>query len=81
MKEKGEIIGPINTFELDKLFQDYTLTKKSKIKQRDDDSYHFLGRYVKRYYKLIVEEKLNQIEEKVKLPKKVARFRKGTLKT
>ena len=51
MNEEGEINGPFNTFELDKLFQDQTLTKKFRIKQRGDDSYHFLGRYVKRYYK------------------------------
>ena len=32
MTENSEIQGPFNTFELDQLFQNYTLTKKIKIK-------------------------------------------------
>lgn len=52
--------GPLNTFEMDELFLDYTLSKKTKIKQKEDDSYLFLGRYVKRYYKQIAHDKLNR---------------------
>lgn len=71
------MLGPLNTFEIDQLFLDYTLKKKTKIKQKNDERYHFLGRFVKRYYKKITEK--NQIQEKeiTRLPKKVSRFRKG----
>ena len=33
--EDEEIMGPLNTFEMDSLFQSYKLTKKSKMKTKD----------------------------------------------
>lgn len=78
--ENQEIKGPYNTFEMDKLYQSFELTKKTRIKTKEDDHYQLLGRYVKRYYKQFVEEKLSLQRRKEKLSEKISNFKKGEVK-
>ena len=44
---------------------------------KEEDYYYFLGKYVKRYYKMRVEENLDLKTPKNKISKKIANFRKG----
>lgn len=78
--ENHVIKGPYNTFEMDKLYQDFKLNKKTRIKTKEDDHYQLLGRYIKRYYKQFVEEKLSLQKRNEKLSDKVSNFKKGEVK-
>ena len=52
--QSGVIEGPFNSFEMDKKYQTKYINEKTKIKLKEDDTYFFLARYIKRYYKKIV---------------------------
>jgi hypothetical protein len=78
-KENGAICGPLNSFEMNKLYLNFQINEKTKIKKKSDDDYFFLSRLVKRYYKKVLEKKLNLEKEKGKISNKIQRFRKGKI--
>lgn len=77
-----EIIeGPFNSFEMNKFYILKKINEKTKIKRKTlDDDYFYLSRYVKRYFKKILEKRLNLETEKGKISRKIQRFRKGKAK-
>ena len=44
---------------------------------KEEDYYYYLGKYVKWYYKMTLEEKLDLKKAKNKISKKISNFRKG----
>ena len=60
--ERLEVDGPFNGYEMDQLFKTEKLAKLTKIKRKYlDDNFLPLNRYVKRYYKLIVNKKIPEV--------------------
>ena len=76
-----EIIeGPYNSFEMNNFYVKKKINERTKIKRSTlDDDYFFLSRYVKRYFKKILEKKLNLEKDKRKISNKIQRFRKGKI--
>ena len=75
--QSGDILGPYDSFEMDKIFQKNQIQEKTKVKTKFDDSYQFFSRIVKRYYKKVIEVKMNLQKDQSKLSKKVSNFKKG----
>ncbi len=62
---------------MDNLFQDNTLEPKTKIKQKFDDSFIFLSRIVRRYYRNFVSNKVQKNKKATEISWKMKTFRKG----
>ena len=75
--QTGIIEGPFDTYEMDEKFQSFKINEKTKIKMKEEDYYYYLGKYVKRYYKMKLEDKLDLKKAKNKISKKISNFRKG----
>ncbi len=57
-----ETTGPFNGFEMDELFRTNQLERQTKIKRKYiDDNFLNLNRYVKRYYKTIVNKEVPKV--------------------
>ncbi len=79
INKEGVIFGPLNSIEMNKLFELKVLLPRTEIKQKSDDKYICLTQYVRRYYKKCLEKKHDLLEDKSKISKKLAKFRKGKL--
>jgi hypothetical protein len=77
--ESEEIYGPLTAEELDRRYQLGSLSKKCKVKTRGDDSYAPILNYLKRYCKIIKNDKFQPENDRKAFSNKIKQFKKGEI--
>jgi hypothetical protein len=76
-QKDGGIHGPLNAGEMDSRYQLGRFGKGTKVKTREDDSYYPFINILKRYCRILKQEKLDMFNQPKQLSNKIKKFKKG----
>lgn len=79
INNSNSVEGPLDSFEMDKLFKDLSFTEITKVRRKDEEDFFSVKRLVRKYYKSVQICKLENAHRASNLSGKIVRFRKGTM--